>query len=88
MSRGDDDLERLREEMACGHETRQNLLTALAKGGGKKELRAWQFRSLLPRRGRPSLANVKYHLRVLCAAQLVGTDDDPEDPYYRLNKLI
>lgn len=88
MSRGDDDLERLREEMACGHDTRRNLLTALAKGGGKKELRAGELRCLLPRRGRPSLANVKYHLRVLCTARLVGTDDDAEDPYYRLNKLI
>lgn len=73
-----------RAKMARGHQTRHNILILLAKGGGKKELRAEQIPRLLPSRGRPSLASVKYHLRVLCTARLAGTDDDPEDPLYKL----
>lgn len=77
------DRERLTAK-AKRHDTRRSILIVLAKGGGKKELTAWQIRCLLPRKRRPSLASVKYHLRVLCTARLTGNNDDPEDPLYKL----
>lgn len=97
MYDNEDDIERVRRESevrlgdrgrlvekAKGHDVRHNILVVLAKGGGRKELRARQIHCLILHRGRPSLAAVKYHLRVLCAARLVGADDDPEAPGFRL----
>lgn len=70
--------------MARAHLTRHNILVVLESGGGKKELRARQIHRLILSEGRPSLAVVKYHLRVLCAQRRISVDDDPEDPLYKL----
>lgn len=77
------DRARLREKAEL-HLVRHNILVVLAQGGGRKELQARQIHCLLSRKGRPSLAAIKYHLGVLCVARLIGADDDPEDPLYKL----